>query len=116
MLVDENYESILTKQKHLKKILEKYPEFRDGLHQLAISWIQLHHARDAITTLTTYYNLDSDDAVTAYYLAALYGERRDYKNCWHYLKRAEEIVAKENFYPKALRELRRTLIQQCPEG
>ena len=107
MLVDESRDSLLLKQKRLEKVLQKYPEFRDGLHQLAVTWIQLNRAREAIHALLQCHDLDPSDAVTTYYLAVLHGQRSDYKNCWHYLKCAEEITSKENFSPKALRELRR---------
>lgn len=113
--VDETRESLIEKQKQLEAIIKKYPEFRDGLHQLATTWVQLNRGREAIDALIRYYALDPNDAVTNYYLSVLHGERHDFKNCWRYLKCAEEAVLKENFYPKALRELRRTLMLLCPE-
>lgn len=115
MHVDETRESLLQKQKRLEKVLEKHPEFRDGLHQLAVTWIQLNRTREAIEALTRSYSLDSEDATTAYYLAVLHGQRHDYKSCWRYLKAAEEITSKEKFYPHILRELRRELTLMCPE-
>lgn len=115
MLVDETRESILEKQTRLKNILEKYPRFRDGLHQLAVGWIQLNRAKEAIETLTKLHALDASDAVTEYYLAVLHGQRHDFKKCWLYLKNAEEILASESIMPKALKELRRELILHCPE-
>ena len=113
--VDETRQSLLAKQKKLEEALKKCPEFRDGLHQLATTWVQLNRGREAIDALTRFYALDPHDAVTNYYLSVLHGERHDFKNCWRYLKCAEEAVSKENFYPKALRELRRTLTLHCPE-
>lgn len=115
MLVDETRESLLEKQKRLEKVVNSYPEFRDGLHQLAITWIQLNRAREAIDALLRHFALDPTDAVTAYYLAVLHGQRSDYKNCWHYLRKAEEIVQQEDASPKTLRDLRRALAQHCPE-
>jgi tetratricopeptide (TPR) repeat protein len=116
MQVDESRTSILLKQKQLERAVEKYPEFRDGLHQLAITWIQLNRAREAIDALTRNFLLDPDDALTCYYLAVLHGQRQDFNKCWRYLKCAEEITQKENFSPKVLQELRRTLSQLCPEA
>ncbi len=113
--VDETRESILKKQKEIQEILKTYPEFREGIHQLAVSWIQLNRAKEAIAVLKQYDALDPDNPVTAYYLAVLHGERHDYKNCWRYLKQAEAITAERDFSPKALKELRRTLLQHCPE-
>lgn len=116
MLVDETRESLLTKQKRLTQVLEKCPEFRDGLQQLAVTWIQLNRSREAIDALLKLYQLDSEDATTAYYLSALYMERHDYKNSWFYLKKAEELMKKENFSPTVLQQLRRELTALSPES
>ena len=115
MLVDETRDSLLLKQKRLENVLQKFPEFRDGLHQLAVTWIQLNRTREAINPLSRCYLLDPTDVVTAYYLAVLHGQRQDFKNCWFYLRSAEEITMRENFSPKALQDLRRTLTLLCPE-
>lgn len=113
--VDETRDSILSKQIELQKILEKYPKFKEGIHQLAVTWIQLNRAKEAIEALKRYDALDPDNPVIAYYLAVLHGERHDFKTCWHYLKRAESITAARDFSPKALKELRQTLTLHCPE-
>ncbi len=113
--VDETRDSIQEKQEELQNILEKYPNFKEGIHQLAVTWIQLNRAKEAIELLKRYDALDPHNPVTAYYLAVLHGERHDYKTCWHYLKRAESITAEHDFSPKALKELRRTLSLHCPE-
>ena len=90
-------------------------QVRDGLHQLAITWIQLNHAREAIEALTRCYHLDPSNAVTTYYLAVLHGQRQDFNKCWLFLQQSEALCTQEGFYPKALKELRRSLIQLCPE-
>lgn len=113
--VDETRDSILEKQKELQKILEKYPKFKEGIQQLAITWIQLNRMKEAIEVLKRYDALDSYNPVIAYYLAVLHGERHDFKACWRYLKQAESITADRGFSPKALKELRRTLTLHCPE-
>ncbi len=113
--VDETRDSLVQKQKQLEKILEKFPEFKDGLHQLAITWIQLGRSREAIQALLRYHALDKEDAVTNYYLAELFAERFDFKSCWHYLKQATAACQKENYLPQALKDLRRNLLQVCPE-
>jgi len=115
LLVDETRDSILAKQAELQKIIKKYPEFRDGLHQLAVAWIQLNRAKEAIEALKAYHVIDPNDAVVEYYLAILHGQRHDYKSCWTYLRNAEQIALKDNFYPKALKDLRHLLILHCPE-
>jgi len=113
--VDETRDSILEKQKELQKILNDYPDFREGISQLAVTWIQLNRYKEAIAVLKRYDALDSHNPITSYYLAVLHGERHDFKTCWHYLKQAESITAMRDFSPKALQELRRTLILHCPE-
>jgi tetratricopeptide (TPR) repeat protein len=115
MLVDENRDSILAKQKRLEAIIKKYPDFRDGLHQLAITWIQLNRSREAITALTHCYDLDPTDVVAAYYLAVLHGQREDFKKCWYYLKQAEALTCAENFIPQTLKDLRQSLLAHYPE-
>ncbi|MFZ0566089.1 MAG: transglutaminase family protein [Chlamydiales bacterium] len=115
MLVDETYDTILEKQKQLQQVIEKYPDFREGLLQLAVSWIQLNRAKEAIEILKRYHALDATNPSVEYYLAVLHGERYDFKSCWHYLKHAESITQKHDFTPQALEELRRVLTLHCPE-
>lgn len=115
MLVDEKRESILKKQKRLAKVVEAHPEFRDGLHALAITWIQLNRKREAMETLLRAHEIDPTDPTTEYYLSVLHGERRDFKSCWKFLQRAEALTAKRNFSPKILQNLRRELTMLCPE-
>lgn len=113
--VDEDNNSIIAKQKELEAIVALYPKFRDGLRQLAITWIQLNRPREALAALMQSHHLDPTDPVTEYYLSVLYKERQDFKNAWYFLKNAEAITAKVNFYPKALKELRRELLHHCPD-
>lgn len=115
LFVDETAESIRRKQKQLEKILKAYPNFRDGHHQMAVAWIQLNRAKEAIESLETYHVLDANNPAIEYYLAVLHGQRYNFKSCWYYLVSAEAITGKRHFYPKALRELRRLLTMHCPE-
>jgi tetratricopeptide (TPR) repeat protein len=115
VLVDETRESLLLKQKKLEAALSQFPQFRYGLHQLAVVWVQLNRGREAIDALKRYFEIDPNDPVTNYYLSVLHGERHDFKNCWRYLKCAEKSLDQDQFSPKPLRELRRTLMQLCPE-
>ncbi len=113
--VDETRDSIIEKQHELLGILEEHPEFREGLHQLAVTWVQLNRTKEALKVLKEYEAIDAENPVTAYYLAVLHGERHDYKSCWQYLKQAEKLTAERDFSPRALRDLRRTLTLHCPE-
>lgn len=115
MGVDEKRESILKKQKRLQAVVERYPRFREGLEHLAITWIQLNRPKEALSLLKRYHEIDPTHPVIEYYLAALHGERHDFAKCWEHLKVSETLTKARDFYPKALRELRKELIMECPE-
>lgn len=113
--VDERRDSILKKQRELIEILEKYPSFREGLNQLAVTWIQLKRSKEALAVLKRYDALDSENPNISYYISVLSGERQDYKESWRYLKQAETLTARRFFSPKVLQELRSQLTVLCPE-
>lgn len=113
--VDETRDSILKKQNELKEILKKYPRFKEGIHQYAVTWIQLNRAKEAIEALELYHGIDPRNPIVCYYLAVLHGERHDFKKSWGFLRMAEAITSEKKFFPKALRDLRRTLTFHCPE-
>jgi predicted Zn-dependent protease len=115
MHIDEKRESIRNKQKKLEEVLLLYPDFRDGLQQLATTWIQLHRSSEAIRLLLRYQELDARDPVTTYYLAVLYGQREDFKKSWHYLHQVEKLFAADTTLPKVIRTLRQDLMRLCPE-
>jgi tetratricopeptide (TPR) repeat protein len=113
--VDEDRQSILTKKQALEKTLECYPRFRSGILNLAVTWLQLHRASEALDTLTTYQSLDARDPEVHYYLSVLYAQRHDFPKAWFHLQQAEVIVKAHQYDPKILKELRRELISCCPE-
>lgn len=115
MQVNETRESILEKQKRLQKVLERFPEFRDGLLQSAICYVQLARHKEALEQLLKYHALDASDPTVEYYLAALHGERHDFKGCWKHLEIAESITNERNFLPRPLQDLRLELERQCPK-
>lgn len=112
---DPDRPSLLAKKEGLEKTLQKYPRFRAGLLNLAVTWLQLHRMGEALDTLIQYQKLDQGDPEAQYYLAVLYAERRDFPNAWHHIKKAEDIVKAHNYDPKSLKELRRELLTSCPE-
>jgi regulator of sirC expression with transglutaminase-like and TPR domain len=114
--VNEDRDSILNKIEKMDGILKKYPRFRDGLLQMAVSYLQFNRIKEALPYLERYHELDSNDPTVSYYLAVLYGECRDYNQCWEFLDRAQAIVQEKDFKPKALKELRLSLRQLCPQG
>lgn len=113
--VDETRDSILTKQESLKKILKKHPQFRGGLFQLAVTYLQLRRTGEACQILERYHNLDPNDPSIEYYLAVVNIERFNYKNAWKHLKQAELITASRDHHPRALRDLRNRIRTLCPE-
>ncbi len=113
--VDETRSSILEKQAELEKILEKYPKFRSGLLQLAVTWLQLGRSSEALDALKRYHKLDPQDATVEYYLAIISYKRLDYNRAWDFLKRAESLARARQHEPKALTSLRLSLRSSCPE-
>lgn len=113
--VDQTRESILQKQAKLQKVLEKYPNFREGLLQSAVCFLQLNRAKEALVQLKRYHELDPNDPSVEYYLSVIHGERHDFKSCWKHLINAESITKSREFIPKALRDLRAELLRHCPQ-
>lgn len=114
--VDETRESIVEKQRTLEKTLKKHPQFRAGLLQLAIAWLQLGRVTEGLEVLERYHKIDPNNAMVEYYLAVLSIERLDYNNAWTFLKKAEEIVHAQGHDPKALKDVRESLKRACPEN
>jgi tetratricopeptide (TPR) repeat protein len=113
--VDEDRQSILIKKEALEGTIERYPHFRSGILSLAITWLQLHRLGEALETLKRFLELDTSDPEVHYYLSVLYAQRRDYTNAWNHLQQAEIIVKRHGHAPEALTELRRELLNCCPE-
>lgn len=115
MPVDETRESIIEKQHELKKILKKYPKFRGGILQLAVSYLQLARAGEALEILSQYHKIDPNDPTVEYYLSVVCTERYDYNRAWGFLKTAETLTTARDHHPAALRGLRHKLRTVCPE-
>ena len=113
--VDENRSSILEKQKELKKILKKYPQFRAGLLQLATTYLQLGKTTKALDVLLQYDALDPNDATVEYYLSILSLEKLDYQNSWKFLKKAISLTEARDHKPRALQSLALQLRKVCPD-
>ena len=109
MPVDEHRESILTKQKALEKVLKKYPHFRDGLLQLATTYMQLGESTKALKALKKYHALDPTSPVTEYYLAILSIRHFQYEEAWHYLENVKRLTEARGHAPHCLKSLSRTL-------
>lgn len=107
--VDENRTSILEKKNEILATLERFPDFKDGWHYLAICNLQLHRLKEALEALNKAHALNPHDVTTEYYLAVLNAERMNYSKAWEHLENAEKIAQNRNHHPKALEELRRSL-------
>jgi tetratricopeptide (TPR) repeat protein len=115
MHVDETRESILKKQKLLENHLHKYPQFRAGLLQLAVTYLQLGRGYEALQILQRYHKIDPHNASVEYYLAILSIQRYDYNRAWDHLRQTEKLAAARNHNPKALKSVRQELRRISPE-
>lgn len=113
--VDETRDSIIEKRKHLEEIVSQYPEFRQGILHIAITYLQLGREKQALPYLEKYHNLYPQDATVNYYLSAIYYQRHNFNLSWKYFLQAEEIANKANHDPKALKELKMALTRMCPK-
>lgn len=112
--VDEKRESILKKQALLQEVVKKYPECNSGLFALGMTWIQLHRFGEALELFERCHVLNETDPKVEYYLAALYAERYNYPKAWKHYLNAEAITARCGHYPKALKDFKKALSEQCP--
>jgi regulator of sirC expression with transglutaminase-like and TPR domain len=113
--VNENRSSILKKQEHIQTVLSKFPEFRQGILHLAITYLQLGREKEALPILERYIKLRPEDPTGNYYLSAIHFQRVNFAMAWKYLPRAEPILAAHDHRPKALKDLRQALLRACPE-
>jgi regulator of sirC expression with transglutaminase-like and TPR domain len=114
LAVDETRESVLRKKDALKAAAEKFPQFREVLFSLAVTWIQLHRNREALEVLSRYHQWDPTHPVVEYYLTLLHLECLDYPNAWKHFHQLGSILQKAGYKPKLLKELRRTLCLTAP--
>ncbi len=109
MHVDETRESIQEKQKVLEKTIKKYPRFRAGLLQLAVTWLQVGRNGEAEAILEKYHKIDPSNSVVEYYLSAIAAQRFDYNKAWGHLQTTESILKARDHKSPALRGLRNHL-------
>ncbi len=113
--VNETRSSILEKQKRLEAIAAQFPQFRQGVFHLAVTWLQLGREKEALPLLERYIAMHPQDATVNYYLSAIHFQRHNFNQAWKYLRSAEELVQAKNHKPHALQELRQGLQRACPE-
>jgi regulator of sirC expression with transglutaminase-like and TPR domain len=113
--IDEKRDSILEKQKKLQEVLKKYPRFRAGILQLAVTWLQLGRHQEAQQTLELHHKIDPSNCTVEYYLSILSVQRLDYNKAWQHLRITEKILDAREHKCKALRGLRDHLRRLSPE-
>ncbi|QVL58214.1 MAG: hypothetical protein KFB93_03800 [Simkaniaceae bacterium] len=113
--VDETRSSILEKQEKLQKVLKKFPKFRDGLLQLAITHLQLGQGGKALETLNRYHHLDPSSPIVEYYLSIVAMNRFLYLQAWKHLETAETLTHLREHQPQCLKGLRHTLRTLHPD-
>ncbi len=107
--------ALLQYKNQLKEVILRHPYFRTGLAQLAMVCTKLHCYAEALQLLKKYHAIDEKEAEINYYLALLSFSRLHYPAAWDYLHQAENIVKEHHYLPQTLKELRRELLQKCPE-
>ncbi len=113
--VDETRKSIIEKQKQLKEYVDKHPKFRDGIFQLAITWLQLSRTREALEVLERYHAIDQNNPTVEYYLTMLYLHRNNLPKAWEHFKRSQEIITPHVKDSHILRGLKNQLQLLSPE-
>lgn len=112
--VNETRNSILEKRSKLEKVVKNFPQFRQGVLHLGITYLQLGREKEALPHLERYIEMHPKDPTANYYLSAIHFQRRNYLQAWKYLTFAENIVNAHNHKPRALHELRKNLQKVCP--
>jgi tetratricopeptide (TPR) repeat protein len=113
--VNNTRQSLINKKHSLEKVLIKYPNYREGIFQLAITWLQLGRKKEAIEQLEYYHSIDPENPTTEYYLSLLYLKQFNYKKAWLHLKQTEKIEKKGNHSPRALKVLKKELLLKSPD-
>ncbi len=112
---DETKESIEKTQETLRKILADYPEFRAGLLQYALTFLQLGKEKKALFPLEKLHQIDPKHIATCYYLAMIYINRYDYKKAWFVAKKLQSYIKNQKRPPKILKDFLRELEKICPD-
>ena len=113
--VNNQRESLLEKKRELENIVEKYPSYREGYFQLAITWLQLGRKKEAIFNLQKYHALDKENPINEYYLSILYLQRYDLKKAWEHYLEVERIEKQAKHNPKTLMQLKKELLLRSPK-
>jgi len=113
--IDEKRDSILQKQTILQGVAQKYPLFRAGLLQLAVTWLQLGRYLEAEEILERYHQIDPNHSVVEYYLSIISIQKLDYRKAWYHMKNTEKLLKARDHCCKALSDLKNQLLQSSPD-
>lgn len=103
--VDETRASIERKREALIKMTKQFPRFREGFFHLAITWLQLGRAKEALEALKCYHLIDSTNPIVEYYLSILCLERAQIKEGFLHLRLCEALLDNEEYHPKLLNQI-----------
>ncbi|MCB1136015.1 MAG: hypothetical protein KDK78_07090 [Chlamydiia bacterium] len=115
MHVDESRGSIEAKQRRLRAVLERFPDFQGAWFALAITYLQLSRPGEALDCLERCHAIQANDITVEYYLAALHCQRLNYPAAWRHADLAEAIANSRNHNPRVLQELRSYLMHHSPK-
>ena len=105
MDVDEKRTSIITKQKTIKEILQKFPKFREGLFHLGITWLQLGRKKQALEVFNNYHRIDPNNPIVEYYLVYLNFFQLKPSIAKHHHDKLLEILDSQQHQPECMNEL-----------
>lgn len=114
--VKETRESIVKKNRELQSLLEKFPITREGLFQLAISYLQLSNTLEAEKVLLKYVQITPEHPTAHYYLSILAKKHMNLAEAWKHYKLAESIIKQAGGNLYCLRSLREQLQSLLPEN
>lgn len=112
--VDETRDSILAKQKQLLQVTRRFPKFREGWMDLAITWLQLSRRAEALACLDKHHQLDRGNPVAEYYELILSLESLDYPKAWYHYQKLYQATVEKGYTPRMLREIQTHLMQLSP--
>ncbi|MBB64591.1 MAG: hypothetical protein CMO81_05960 [Waddliaceae bacterium] len=106
--------ALQARNKELKQVLEKWPEFRSAWLHLAINYLQMRRNKEALATLKKYHELDSQHPLVEYYLTILCAERYECPEAWIHLEQAIKICHQAKHHPEVLKQVLKELFHYSP--
>lgn len=114
--VKETRESILEKNKQLQELIKKFPITREGLFQLAITYLQLSNTIEAEKVLLKYITIAPGHPTVHYYLSILAKKHLDLASAWKHYRIAASIIQSSGGNVYCLQNLYKQLQSLLPES